>query len=49
VVAEDSVKLEGAHHVTVRELDPFSLPIADNHLSILSNPKVLAYIAENAD
>lgn len=44
VVAESSVKLEGATHVTVRQLDPFSFPLADNHLSMISNPKVLAFI-----
>lgn len=46
VVATRSAELEGAEKVAVRQLDPFSLPVADNHLSLVSNPKVLAFIAD---
>ncbi|MEW6281267.1 MAG: alpha/beta fold hydrolase [Candidatus Eremiobacterota bacterium] len=46
VVAARSVDLEGAHNLRVRDLDPFSLPLEDNHLSLLTNPKVLAFIGE---
>lgn len=48
VVPEDSVKLEGATNVTVRELDPFSFPIVDNHVTMIANPKVLAFIVEES-
>lgn len=48
VVSEHSTRLEGATHVTISELDPGSSPLADNHLSMLYNPKIHAYIAREA-
>ncbi len=46
LVAEESVKLEGATHVTVGQLDPGSFALGDNHVTMINNPRVLAFIAD---